>query len=46
MLSRAPRPMPKSRRNEPVFLSPIVGKPARDCGEEVVTTAAADTAAV
>ena len=44
LLPRSVRPMPSHRRNEPMFLPPIVEQLARDRGESVETTAAATTA--
>jgi TatD DNase family protein len=45
LLPRSHKPMPKDRRNEPMFLSHIVEELARDRGEEVDVTAANATAA-
>ena len=39
LLPRTLKPMPKDRRNEPMFLSHIVEELARDRGEDVATTA-------
>lgn len=44
LLPRTLRPMPKDRRNEPVFLPHIVEELARDRGEDVATVAAQTTA--
>ena len=44
LLPRTLRPMPKDRRNEPMFLPHIVEELARDRGEEVAVTAANATA--
>jgi TatD DNase family protein len=44
LLPRTLSPMPKDRRNEPVFLPHIVEELARDRGEDVVATAATTTA--
>jgi len=44
LLPRTLRPMPKERRNEPMFLPHIVEELARDRGEDVAATAAATTA--
>jgi len=44
LLPRTLRPMPKDRRNEPMFLSHIVEELARDRGEDVGVTAANATA--
>ena len=44
LLPRTLRPMPKDRRNEPMFLPHIVEELARDRGEEVAVTAANSTA--
>ena len=41
LLPRTVRPMPKDRRNEPMYLAHIVEELARDRGEEVAATAAA-----
>ncbi len=45
LLPRTLKPMPKDRRNEPMFLSHIVEELARDRGEDVAVTAANATAA-
>ncbi|WP_434212750.1 TatD family hydrolase [[Pseudomonas] boreopolis] len=45
LLPRTLKPMPKDRRNEPMFLAHIVEELARDRGEEVAQVAAATTAA-
>ncbi|MCF5944372.1 TatD family hydrolase, partial [Xanthomonas perforans] len=45
LLPRTLKPMPKDRRNEPMFLSHIVQELARDRGEDVAVTAANSTAA-
>lgn len=45
LLPRTLKPMPKDRRNEPMFLSHIVEELARDRGEDVAVTAANSTAA-
>jgi TatD DNase family protein len=45
LLPRTLKPMPKDRRNEPMFLAHIVEELARDRGEDVATVAAATTAA-
>ncbi|KAB7769700.1 TatD family hydrolase [Xanthomonas maliensis] len=45
LLPRTLRPMPKDRRNEPMFLAHIVEELARDRGEDVSITAANSTAA-
>ncbi|MEN1941141.1 TatD family hydrolase [Luteimonas sp. MJ174] len=44
LLPRTLKPMPKDRRNEPMFLSHIVDELARDRGEDVAVTAANATA--
>ena len=44
LLPRTLRPMPKDRRNEPMFLPHIVEELARDRGEDVALTAANATA--
>ncbi|MCE7032364.1 TatD family hydrolase [Lysobacter sp. GX 14042] len=44
LLPRTLEPMPKDRRNEPMFLPHIVEELARDRGEEVAVTAANATA--
>ena len=44
LLPRTLRPMPKDRRNEPMFLPHIVEELARDRGEDVAVTAANATA--
>ena len=44
LLPRSLKPMPKDRRNEPMFLSHIVEELARDRGEAVDDVAAATTA--
>ena len=44
LLPRTLRPMPKDRRNQPMFLPHIVEELARDRGEEVAVTAANATA--
>ncbi|MEN1956758.1 TatD family hydrolase [Luteimonas sp. MJ204] len=44
LLPRTLRPMPKDRRNEPMFLSHIVEELARDRGEDIALTAANATA--
>ncbi|KRG40419.1 hydrolase TatD [Stenotrophomonas panacihumi] len=45
LLPRTLKPMPKDRRNEPMFLAHIVEELARDRGEDVATSAAITTAA-
>lgn len=45
LLPRSLKPMPKDRRNEPMFLAHIVEELARDRGEDVELTAANATAA-
>ncbi|GHH54007.1 TatD family hydrolase [[Pseudomonas] boreopolis] len=45
LLPRTLKPMPKHRRNEPMFLAHIVEELARDRGEGVAQVAAATTAA-
>jgi len=45
LLPRTLKPMPKDRRNEPMFLPHIVEELARDRGEDVAVTAANATAA-
>lgn len=45
LLPRTLKPMPKDRRNEPMFLSHIVEELARDRGEDVALTAANSTVA-
>lgn len=45
LLPRTLRPMPKERRNEPMFLAHIAGELARDRGEEPAAVAAATRAA-
>ena len=44
LLPRTLKPMPKDRRNEPMFLPHIVDELARDRGEDVAVTAANATA--
>ncbi|WP_140725219.1 TatD family hydrolase [Pseudomonas sp. Hp2] len=44
LLPRTLKPMPKDRRNEPMFLAHIVEELARDRGEDVAQVAAATTA--
>jgi len=44
LLPRTLKPMPKDRRNEPMFLPHIVEELARDRGEDAAATAAATTA--
>ena len=44
LLPRTLKPMPKDRRNEPMFLRHIVEELARDRGEDVAVTAANATA--
>lgn len=44
LLPRSLDPMPKDRRNEPMYLPHIVAELARDRGEEMEATAAATTA--
>ena len=41
LLPRTVKPMPKDRRNEPMYLAHIVEELARDRGEDVAATAAA-----
>jgi len=45
LLPRTLKPLPKDRRNEPMFLAHIVEELARDRGEDVATSAAITTAA-
>jgi len=45
LLPRTLKPMPKDRRNEPMFLAHIVEEVARDRGEDVTVTAANSTEA-
>lgn len=45
LLPRTLKPMPKDRRNEPMFLAHIVEELARDRGEDVATSAMTTTAA-
>jgi TatD DNase family protein len=44
LLPRTLKPLPKDRRNEPMFLPHIVEELARDRGEDAAATAAASTA--
>ena len=44
LLPRTIKPMPKDRRNEPMYLAHIVEELAHDRGEDVATTAANSTA--
>ena len=44
LLPRSLQPMPKDRRNEPMYLPHVVQELARDRGEDVAATAAATTA--
>jgi len=45
LLPRTLKPMPKDRRNEPMFLRHIVEELARDRGEDIAVSAAATTSA-